>query len=218
MTWPGIGRSGRRKGAVFSKLPAGDVQRWIIACLRLCSLSSKRWMIYGAGGFSGRLIAAEAARRGYRPILAGRRAETVASLAAELGCPYRVFPLRVAEQLASHLTDVALVLNCAGPFSLTARPLVEACLAAGVHYLDITGEFRVIEELAALGEEARNRGILILPAVGFGVVPSDCLAAQLAECFPEATHLRIAFTADRSPSRGTAKKYVGRFSPGDVYS
>ena len=97
-------------------------------------------MIYGANGYTGRRIAEEAVRRGAKPILAGRNADAIGKLAAELDCPSRVFGLSDVAQVAERLAGVRAVLHCAGPFSATAEPMIDACLAAGMHYLDITGE------------------------------------------------------------------------------
>jgi short subunit dehydrogenase-like uncharacterized protein len=161
-------------------------------------------LIYGASGYTGELIAREAVRRGMQPILAGRSPEAIGRLAADLNCPSQSFALESANQTAAHLAGVRVVLNCAGPFSATAGPMIEACLAAKVNYLDITGEIDVIEATARLHERAVAAGIAIMPAVGFDVVPSDCLAAMLAAALPSATHLQLAFTGGRI-SRGTAK-------------
>jgi short subunit dehydrogenase-like uncharacterized protein len=161
-------------------------------------------LIYGANGYTGELIAREAVRRGMQPILAGRSSEAIGRLAAELNCPSRSFALGSAAATAAHLAGVRVVLNCAGPFSATAGPMIETCLTAKVNYLDITGEIDVIEAAARLHERAVAAGIAIIPAVGFDVVPSDCLAAMLAAALPSATHLQLAFTGGPI-SRGTAK-------------
>jgi short subunit dehydrogenase-like uncharacterized protein len=163
------------------------------------------WMIYGANGYTGRRIAGEAVRRGGKPVLAGRNADAIHRLAAELDCPGRVFGLGDAAQIGAQLADVNAVLHCAGPFSATAEPMMDACLDAGVHYLDITGEIEAIEAGAARHERAVASGIVLIPAVGFDVVPSDCLAAMLAQRLPEATHLTLAFTGTGTVSPGTAK-------------
>ena len=160
-------------------------------------------MIYGANGYTGRLIAAEAVRRGSLPTLAGRSAEPIERLARELGCPQRVFPL---DQNASrHLEGMKAVLHCAGPFSATARSMIDACLRAATTYLDITGEIEVIEGAAAQDTAARSAGVAVIPAVGFDVVPSDCLAATLHAALPTATRLVLAFSSTGSLSPGTAK-------------
>jgi len=163
-----------------------------------------RWMIYGSTGYTGQLIAQEAVQRGLEPMLSGRRAAAVEALAARLGRPYRVFAVD-APGLEDQVRGFELVLNCAGPFSATAVPLVEACIRAGVHYLDITGEIDVIEAAAARGSTARQAGVMLVPAVGFDVVPSDCLAKSLADKLPGATHLWLAFTDTSGVSPGTAK-------------
>lgn len=173
-------------------------------------MGRQNWMIYGATGFTGRLIAAEGVRRGHRPIVAGRRAEAVRRLAEALGCPWRSFALGDPRVIGESLADCSVLLNCAGPYSLTALPMVQACLETQVHYLDITGEFSVIECLALRGDQARRAGVVLIPAVGFGVVPSDCLAAWLSDRHPGASELWIAFSADRAPSRGTAKSMWDR--------
>jgi short subunit dehydrogenase-like uncharacterized protein len=101
-----------------------------------------------------------------------------------------------------------VVLHCAGPFVHTWRAVADACLRAGargrpVHYLDITGEIAVFEALAARGPAAAAAGVMLLPGVGFDVVPSDCLAAHLARRVPGARRLALAFRALGVPSRGT---------------
>jgi len=82
---------------------------------------------------------------------------------------------------------------------------MDACLAERVHYLDITGEIDVIESAAALDGQAKAAGVILLPAVGFDVVPTDCLAAKLAQVLPDASHLQLAISGLRSLSPGTAK-------------
>ncbi|HEY2325714.1 MAG TPA: saccharopine dehydrogenase NADP-binding domain-containing protein [Thermoanaerobaculia bacterium] len=164
-------------------------------------MTSTQWLIYGANGYTGELIAREAVRRGMRPVLAGRSRETIEKLANELACEWRVFDLNNPD-----LSGVNLVLHCAGPFIQTSKPMVDACLAAGVHYLDITGEIPVFESILGRNDEAKKRGVTLLPGVGFDVVPTDCLAAMLAERMPDATHLALAFYAKgTSLSRGTTK-------------
>lgn len=171
-------------------------------------------MLYGANGYTGRLIAREAVARGQRPLLAGRNRAAVEQLAAELSCPSLVLDLDDAKRLADAASSVRAVLHCAGPFSTTSAPMREACLAGGAHYLDITGEIDVIEAAAACDERARRAEIVMMPAVGFDVVPSDCLAATLAAELPTATHLELAFTGDGGLSPGTAKTAVEGLSQG----
>ncbi|HKY59540.1 MAG TPA: saccharopine dehydrogenase NADP-binding domain-containing protein [Gemmatimonadota bacterium] len=168
-----------------------------------------RWLVYGANGFTGRLIAAEARERGLEPVLAGRREGAVREVAEPLGLEWRTFRLDDPLALARGIGDVQAVLLAAGPFSATSAPVVDACLAEGVHYLDITGEIPVFEAVFARDSEARERGVALVPGVAFNVVPSDCLAASLAVALPDADRLVLASApAHAGPSAGTARTMV----------
>jgi len=163
-----------------------------------------QWMIYGANGYTGRLIAEEARQRGMQPVLAGRNAEALEQMGHELGLPYRAFVLEQPQAVRNGLAGIAAVLHCAGPFSQTSAPMLEACLDQRVHYLDITGEIDVFAHCHAQHERALEAGIVVLPGAGFDVVPTDCTAARLKRALPEATRLVLAFEAGGGPSRGTA--------------
>jgi short subunit dehydrogenase-like uncharacterized protein len=171
-------------------------------------------LIYGATGYSGRLLATHAAERGLAPIVAGRSAEKVKELAARLGVEARVASLDDAPALRAMLDGVGCVLHAAGPFSATARQMLDACLAARAHYLDITGEIPVFERCESLSARAREVNVMLLPGVGFDVVPSDCLAAHVAARVPEPHTLRIAIDALGTPTRGTAKTSVEMLGAG----
>ena len=162
-----------------------------------------QWMIYGANGYTGRLIAHETIQRGLSPVLAGR-GDAVAALARELGLAHRRFDLGDPAAVRAGLEGMGLVLHCAGPFSATSAPMLEGCLAVGAHYLDITGEIDVFAHCHAQDARARERGIVVLPGAGFDVVPTDCVAAMLKAELPTATHLVLAFEAGGGPSPGTA--------------
>ncbi len=166
---------------------------------------STQWMIYGANGYTGELIAREAVRRGLAPTLAGRNQGKIDALAHELGLQARGFGLDDTKQASRQIEGHALVLNCAGPFSATAAPMMEACLKAGAHYLDITGEIAVFELAQSLDARAREAGIVICPGVGFDVIPTDCIAAMLKKQMPDATHLALGFDSRSGLSPGTAK-------------
>ena len=162
------------------------------------------WLLYGANGYTGELIARRAVAAGERPVLAGRRPEAVGRLAAELGLDARVFALDDPAALGRGLDGMKAVLHCAGPFSRTAAPMADGCLRARVHYLDITGEIEVFEGMAARDDAARRAGVALLSGVGFDVVPSDGLAAHLHRRLPSATHLALGFQGSARLSRGTA--------------
>jgi short subunit dehydrogenase-like uncharacterized protein len=111
-----------------------------------------------------------------KPILAGRNAIAIEELAKKHHLDYRVFALDETARLDAALQEVDMVLHCAGPFSITSRTMVEACLRNKKHYTDITGEISVFESMAALDDKAKAFEIMVMPGVGFDVVPSDCLA------------------------------------------
>ncbi|GAA2349171.1 trans-acting enoyl reductase family protein [Saccharopolyspora halophila] len=163
------------------------------------------WMIYGASGYTGRLIADLAIDRGERPVLAGRDPAKIAAMAAPRGLPYRTFDLSDPEEVAERLRDIDVVAHCAGPFSATSEPMISACLRSGTHYLDITGEIDVFEAAFARDAQAREAGVVLLPGSGFDVVPTDCLAALVAAELPDATRLDLAFQASGGISGGTLK-------------
>lgn len=168
---------------------------------------TRRWLIYGAYGYTGRLVVAEARRKGLSPILAGRDRQSLENLASGAGLELRAFSLD--EDFTPALEDIDVVLHCAGPFVRTSRPMVEACLQAGTSYLDITGEIEVFEAILHRDSEARDAGVCLIPGVGFDVVPTDALAARLAAQLPDATHLDLAFSSRRARiSRGTLKTMI----------
>jgi short subunit dehydrogenase-like uncharacterized protein len=154
---------------------------------------STSFLLYGSTGFVGRVIAKLAVQSGLHPILAGRNTVKLEALATELGLEHRVFSLEDSTSLDRALKEVTVVLHCAGPFIYTYKPMMEGCLRTGTHYLDITGEIPVYEGLAARDTDARAKGVMLLPSVGFDVVPTDCLAMHLKQRLPSATHLALAF-------------------------
>jgi short subunit dehydrogenase-like uncharacterized protein len=166
------------------------------------------WLIYGANGYTGELIAREAKRRGMTPILAARSGDKVGPLARELGLPMRAFPLDSELLIAEQLHDVSLVLHCAGPFSATSAPMLQACLRAKVHYLDISGEISTFEYAHNRHLEAVARGVVVCPGVGFDVVPTDCLAAKLHAALPDADQLLLGFESRAGTSPGTLKTMI----------
>lgn len=162
-------------------------------------------LVYGANGYTGLLIVDECVRRGLQPIIAGRREETIRPIAEALGVAWRAFSLDDAAAVRRGLEGMRVVLHAAGPFADTSAPMVRGCLDVGVHYLDITGELEVFEACQALDAEAKARDIVVLPGVGFDVVPTDCLAARLNAAMPGGSLLELAFAGGGGPSRGTKK-------------
>jgi short subunit dehydrogenase-like uncharacterized protein len=171
-------------------------------------------LIYGATGYTGKLIAKAAVDRGARPIMAARNLGKVKALAEPLGLTSRAFDLGDPAHIDAAIKDISVLLCVAGPFSATSRPVADACLRNRVHYLDITGEIDVFEALAGRDAEAKARGVTLLPGVGFDVVPSDCLAAHLKRRLPDAKDLKLYLSLGANLSRGTAKTMIEAIAAG----
>jgi len=179
------------------------------------------WMIYGANGYAGSLLAKEAVTRGLKPVLAGRNQAAVTRLSQELGLEARCFSLDDSNATRDGLQGMISVVHCAGPFSATSQPMIDACLHNRCHYLDITGEIDVFVAAQARHKEAADANIIICPGVGFDVIPTDCIAARLKEALPDADRLALGFDSRSSFSPGTARtsveglKYGGRIRKND---
>ncbi|WP_240033973.1 saccharopine dehydrogenase family protein [Planococcus salinus] len=174
----------------------------------------KKWLIYGAYGYTGELIAREAKKRGMRPVLAGRNPDKLKPLGEELQLETRVFP--VGPAAAESLSDIALVLHCAGPFQKTSAPMIRACLEAGADYLDITGEISVFEHSFAQNAAAKEADITVCSGVGFDVIPTDCTALKLKELMPDAESLSLGFDSNSGISPGTFKTMIEGMGSGSA--
>lgn len=174
-------------------------------------------MLYGANGYTGKLMLEEALKQGLKPILGGRNESAIASLANEHGLEYRAFGLDDPAVVEKNLDGITVLCHAAGPFEFTAWPMINACLKTGTHYLDITGEITVFEGAARYDKKAKESNIMVMPGTGFDVVPTDCLAVFLKNSMPDATHLELAFaTAGSGPSHGTALTFAGHIGEGGV--
>ena len=180
-------------------------------------MQNNSFLLYGANGYTGRLIAKMAAGYGLNPILAGRNEPALQSMASELGLAYKVIDLSDTAALEAALKEVQVVLHAAGPFNHTAKKMMEACITTHTHYLDITGEITVFERAKKYNDKAKEAGVMIMPGVGFDVVPTDCTARYLSEQLPNATHLKLAFAMlGGKLSHGTATTMAENLGEGGV--
>jgi short subunit dehydrogenase-like uncharacterized protein len=163
----------------------------------------KTLMIYGALGYTGRMVARQAKSAGLDVVIAGRDQKRLVELALELDLPYRVFSLE-GDLSPGHFEGIHAVLNCAGPFVRTAKPLMQACMEHGMHYLDITAEIGIYQLAESLSVAASEAGVMVMPGVGWDVVPTDSLAMQVAERVKDPISLRIALKVAGGMSRGSA--------------
>jgi short subunit dehydrogenase-like uncharacterized protein len=175
------------------------------------------FLLYGAYGYTGQLIAKRAAAYGLKPLLAGRDATRLSALSAETGFDYLAFSLDDSNALDKALQRTPLVVHAAGPFIHTARPMIEACIRNGVHYTDINGDISCFELIQGYDQKARAANIMLLPGVGFDVLPTDCLALFLKKKLPDANSLSIAFANSGSAvSHGTAITVAGKLGEGSA--
>lgn len=173
------------------------------------------YLLYGANGYTAGLVIEESLRQGIKPVLAGRNRQKTEELAQRYGLKYLVFGLDDAAGVDKALTGFRVLLNCAGPFIHTAKPLVEACIRNGVHYLDITGEIPVFELVKSYDQTAKASNVGLMSGVGFDVVPTDCAAKYLHARLPSATRLKLAFASvGGSISHGTMLTMVENLGSG----
>lgn len=165
--------------------------------------------VYGATGYTGRLVALELARRGLAMVLSGRSAARLEAVAAEVGGGTEVRPAALDDRVAlrAAFAGCGALINCAGPFVRHGRPVLEAALAARVPYLDTTGEQRWMREVFdRFDARAREAGVAVVPAMGFDYAPGDLLCAIVAEGVQPLRELVVAYAMDDfGMTRGTLR-------------
>ncbi len=180
------------------------------------------FLIYGANGYTGQLIVEKALARGLRPVIAGRNGDEVRALAERTGLDFRVFSISESDDFLEKegiaaREGFAAVVHCAGPFLFTGRQMMAACLRSGLHYFDITGEFPVFEQAQNFGKKFEEKGLTIMPGIGFDIVPTDCLALFLSKKMPDAVRLELAFAQPGGQlSRGTQKSMTNKLGDGGM--
>ncbi len=179
-------------------------------------------VIYGASGYTGKLIAAELASRGMPLILAGRNEAKLEAVAAGLGpdaeARVAAVPVDDATGLRELLGPVRVVVACAGPFTLHGAPVIEAAARTGTHYLDTTGEQPFIHDsFDRWGPIAADSGAALVSGFGFDYVPGDMLAALTAEGLGRIEEMTIAYSVHGlGVTRGTALSALEMIKGGDV--
>jgi short subunit dehydrogenase-like uncharacterized protein len=176
--------------------------------------------VYGASGYTGRLVGSELRRRGAEAILAGRNRAKLEMVVEELGGGLAVEAVGLddAAGLRRLLEPCAAVIACAGPFVRHGEPVVGAAVDSGTHYLDTTGEqtyMRTVFE--RYGERAERAGVALVTAMGFDYVPGDLLTALVAEGMGELDEVTIAYgVRGFGPTRGTAASGIEIMRRGGV--
>lgn len=162
-------------------------------------------LIYGATGYTGKMICYEAVRRGLDFEIAGRDGDKLLALSRELSVPYHVFLVDDKFGWEKALSGKTCLLNVAGPFSETAKPAMQACISHKVHYVDITAEIDIYRLAESKGLEAADAGVMILSGAGL-FATYDPLVLHTVGRIKNPISLRAAF------------KYSGGFTPGSIAS
>lgn len=174
----------------------------------------QQWMIYGVTGYTGQLVIKEALRRGHKPVIAGRNESKVKKIAEQYGLEYKVIDLADTETLEKEVAAFDLVFHVAGPYVVTAEPMIQACLKGKTHYVDITGEGSVFRRVFELMDEAKAAGICLVSGIGFDVIPTDCLITHVAAKIKNPESIQMAIAPNAKPSAGTAKSALGVIAEG----
>lgn len=156
--------------------------------------------VYGASGHTGGFVLRELARRGIPAVAVGRRA-----LPAGAGAPQRIAALDDPDALRRAFDGCSVVIHCAGPFLDTAAPVIDAALAAGCHYIDVTAEQESARRtLRDYAHVARQSGRVVMPAAGFYGGLADLLASALPGDAGGIDEVEVAVALDRWwPTQGT---------------
>lgn len=160
-------------------------------------------LLYGATGYTGREVARRLAAESAPVRLAGRDAARLSAIAEELDLPWTAFPLSDVDALRAAVEDAEVVLNAAGPFADTCTPVLDACLRAGVTYLDLNGEWPGFLEAQRRDAEARASGVMLVPGVGLTVCATDCLMALAKARYPDTVKFRLGVSHPEVITRGT---------------
>jgi short subunit dehydrogenase-like uncharacterized protein len=162
--------------------------------------------VFGATGYTGRLIAHDLQRNGLPLLLAGRDAAKLGALAEQLGG---------AETLVANVGDQAsldamaararVLINCVGPFVDFGEPVVRAAIAAGAHYVDTTGEQPFLHAMLVHDTWAKSQGVAVIPALAFEIALGDCGAALAAAELDEVDTIAVTYVTRFHLSQGTKR-------------
>jgi short subunit dehydrogenase-like uncharacterized protein len=176
--------------------------------------------VYGATGYTGRLVAGELRRRELDFVLSGRDAAKLRALAGELGgdVPIRAAGVDDRDALRHAIGDCAAVINCAGPFVHLGEPVVRAAVETGTHYVDTTGEQPFMKLVVdRYDEPARAAEIAVVTGMGFDYVPGDLICRLVAEGHEPVDELVIAYAVSGfGATRGTLRSGLEMMKGGDL--
>ncbi|MGW4665162.1 saccharopine dehydrogenase family protein [Streptosporangium sandarakinum] len=161
--------------------------------------------VFGAYGHTGRFVAARLRERGFVPVLSGRDAGRLETMASESGLEARPASVDDPASLDRALAGTAAVINCAGPFASTAAPVIEAALRAGIPYVDVAAEIEAnADTFAHFTDRARAAGVAVVPAMAFYGGLGDLLATAAMGDWSAADEAHVAYgLSSWHPTPGT---------------
>jgi short subunit dehydrogenase-like uncharacterized protein len=184
----------------------------VVACHGSRKLVARRIIIFGATGFTGRLVAERLAVQGASPVLAGRTEGSVRELAERLGTEWRVADALRRNSVFALLERGDVLVSTVGPFAKWGEPALRAAIAAGGTYIDSTGEAAFIRRVfSEFGPPAERAGASLLTAMGYDFVPGSLAAALALEDAGEAAvRVDVGYYAfGAGSSAGTRASSVG---------
>lgn len=178
--------------------------------------STNKLLIYGATGYTGRLISQRAKDLHLDLIIAGRSSRELESLAQTLDVEFYTFPVEDEGAWKDALNGVSCLINAAGPFKETAAYAMKACIENGVHYLDISAELDSYQLAESLDHEAKEAGVMLISGAGL-FVSYDALALHTAARVNTPKKLSVAFRHVGGFSRGSVKSSKSMISLGMLF-
>lgn len=164
-------------------------------------------LVYGVLGYTGNLFLERALDRSL-PIVLGAREKELRGAAERLGLEYRVFEISDAPGIAAHLSDIRAVVNLASISFGVNRPLIDACLQTGTHYVDLAAECPDMVGILELHDAASSRGVMLMPGAGFNLVTTDIAGAIASKLLADPTRLSLGFATFGKASRGTIRSVL----------
>jgi short subunit dehydrogenase-like uncharacterized protein len=176
--------------------------------------------VYGATGYTGRLVVAELAAAELDFVISGRNQAKLEALRRELSLEAPATPARIDDpaSLRALLADCPVLINCAGPFVRFGEPVLAAAVETGTHYLDTTGEQPFMKmAFERYGPGAARAGVAVVPAMGFDYVPGDMIASLTGRGMGELDEVSMHYCwRDFQPSQGTARTTLEIISGHDL--
>jgi short subunit dehydrogenase-like uncharacterized protein len=176
----------------------------------------KTVVVFGATGFTGRLVVEALLELGVRNVILGGRNEAKLAELSEAhgGLTFRVADALVPSTLGPLVQGAHVVVDTAGPFTLYGEPVVRAALAAGAHFLDTTGEQSYMTlVLERYYGTAKGKRLVVVNGHAFEFALGYCASALLAEWDPGLSTIDVFNrTYGFGASRGTQKSALEQLS------